>query len=179
METNRFILRLGLLLLAVAVHVTGQDKRNDEPIRDLNRQLAGTLRGLRGVEVVLETLPSEVEQAGLTSTTIRTDVELKLRLAGITVLSKEERLEQPGFPYLYISVNVVLSQHYPKLAYYALDCELHQYVTLTRDTSISTDASTWDKHLLGGTTTLQNIRDNLKDLVDKFINAYLSVNPKK
>ena len=49
-----------------------------------------SFKDLHGVGIVLEPLSPEVETAGLRTTDIQTDVELKLRLAGIPVLSKEE-----------------------------------------------------------------------------------------
>jgi hypothetical protein len=165
MEMNRFTRRLVVPLLAVTVNVMGQDARS--------------LRGLRGLQVVVEALSTDVEQAGLHKTDIQTDVELKLRLAGIKVLTDEENLKQLGFPILHLNPNVALTKTSPGLAYYSLDCELHQYVKLTRDESITTEAATWEDGNMGATTNLQHIRDSIKDLVDKFINDYLSVNPKK
>lgn len=55
-----------------------------------------TLKGLKGVYVVIEDLNEEVIKDGLTVDAIRTDVELKLRLAGIPVLLEEARLKEPG-----------------------------------------------------------------------------------
>ena len=48
-----------------------------------------TLRGLEGVEVLVENLSPEVERDGIDKTTIKTDVELKLRQTGIKVLTPE------------------------------------------------------------------------------------------
>jgi hypothetical protein len=166
---DRHNLRLGVLLLSVTVSVMGGDEKS--------------LRGLQGLEVSVEELSDEVERAGLHKTDIQTDIELKLRLAGINVLTKEESLRLPGYPFLYVNVSVQLNHGSAtsELASYALNCELHQYVTLARDLSISTDASTWDRGRVGlvGTNNLKKIRDDLRDLIDKFVNAYLSVNPKK
>jgi hypothetical protein len=55
-------------------------------------------------------------------------------------------------------------------------------VRLDRDPSIKIfAATTWDVAELGtvGRVNLRSIRERIKDLVDMFINAYLSVNPKK
>lgn len=167
MKMNKLVLRPAVLLLAVTVSVMGGDEKS--------------LRGLQGVNVIIESLSSEAEQAGLNRTAIQTDVELKLRLAGIKVLSEEESLKQRGYPYLYVNAIVGLGKNTPGLAFYAIRCALKQDVTLTRDDSISTIATTWDTGASGlvGASNLQNIRGGIKDLVDEFINAYLSVNPKK
>ena len=164
---TRRILRLGVLLLSVTASAIGGDEKS--------------LRGLQGVNVLIERLSSDAEQAGLNSTNIQTDVELKLRLAGIKVLSEEESIKQRGYPYLYVDAIVGVSKNPSGLAYYSVRCALKQAVTLTRDDSISTIATTWDTSIAGlvGTNKLQNIRDDIKDLVDEFINDYLSVNPKK
>jgi membrane-bound lytic murein transglycosylase D len=62
-----------------------------------------SLRGIQALRVVVEDLSSAVEQAGLHRTDIQTDVELKLRLAGIKVLPEDA---QPLSPYLYVNANV-------------------------------------------------------------------------
>jgi membrane-bound lytic murein transglycosylase D len=62
-----------------------------------------SLRGIHALRVVVEDLSSAVEQAGLHRTDIQTDVELKLRLAGIKVLPEDA---QPLSPYLYVNANV-------------------------------------------------------------------------
>src|SRR5262249_26285995 len=64
-----------------------------------------TLRGLRVVEVVVEDIPKDAEADGRTTQQIQTDVELRLRKAGIRVLSKTESLKTPGDPALYIGVS--------------------------------------------------------------------------
>jgi len=155
------ILQLVVLLLAVTVLGMGRD--------------AKSLRGIHGLKVVVEVVGTDIEQAGLHRTDIQTDVELQLRLAGIKVLPEDD---QSASPYLYINAHVILGQYNSGLHYAAVDCELHQYVILARDESISTDATTWDTGS-AGTSSLEHVRDHTKDLVDKFINDYLSVNPKK
>ena len=44
---------------------------------------------------------------GLTEDILRTDVELKLRLAGIKILSIEEQLKTLGMPWLYLNINTL------------------------------------------------------------------------
>ena len=48
-----------------------------------------TLKGINGVHVVVGVLNIDLEQVGLSKSQIRTDIELKLRLAGIKVFVKE------------------------------------------------------------------------------------------
>jgi hypothetical protein len=135
-----------------------------------------SLRGLTGVAVIIEDLKPEIEQNGLTLSAIRTDIELKLRQAGIPIIGL---VNIPGKPFLHISVDVLRSDRptWP----YAIRVELRQMVSLTRDPAISMHTATWDVGSYGtiAKQNLRNLRDSAKDLVDEFINAYLAVNPKK
>ena len=56
--------------------------------QDLHKE---SLRGVKGMKVLIEHLElgDRTSQIGLTESQIQTDVELKLRLAGITVLNNE------------------------------------------------------------------------------------------
>jgi hypothetical protein len=135
-----------------------------------------SLTGLRGVAVIIEDLTPEIERNGLTVSAIRTDVELKLRQAGIPIIGL---VNTPGNPFLHISVDVIRSDRptWP----YVITVALHQMVFLTRDPSISVHLATWDVSSYGTIPkqNLRNLRDSVKDLVDEFINIYLAVNPKK
>src|SRR5207249_4173290 len=65
-----------------------------------------TLRGVEGVDVLVEALKPEVERAGVTRQQLKIDVELQLRKAGIRVFTEEERLRTPGAALLSIEVHV-------------------------------------------------------------------------
>lgn len=137
------------------------------------------LRGLKGVGVVVDGLKPEVEQNGLTASAIQTDVELKLRQAGIPVLDSDES-GKAGSAILEISVSVLTSSD--GRSAYMITVGLDQDANLVRDPSIFTAlATTWQVGVLGsiGRPNVRSLRDVVKDLVDKFINAYFAVNPKK
>jgi hypothetical protein len=121
-------------------------------------------------------LGPEIERAGFTKDQIQTDAELKLRMAGIKVLSREERLKEPGMPFLYVNASVVLRSS-PSFVYH-IEIYLGQKVILVRDVKTVSVGYTWSTGSVGITPNPQYIRDKIKDLVDIFINAYLSVNPK-
>ncbi len=140
-----------------------------------------SLKGLKGVNVLVEVLNPDIEADGLSIDNIQTDVELKLRLAGIKVLTRQEMLKEPGSPYLYVNVN----SHKIESGTYSFNImvSLKQGVYLECDSSIRIfGVTTWNNATIGGVTRLQNvsnfIRDGIKDFVDEFINDYLSVNPK-
>lgn len=138
-----------------------------------------SLRGLSGVNVAIEYLQPEVERGGLTRQQLQTDVELRLRHAGIMVLTEEERLKVPGAPYLYVRVHVLLSASVSGLAAYSIRMELHQRAHLETDDSFAL-VSTWHTDSLGivGVANLHTVRGRVRDDADEFINAYLSVHPR-
>jgi hypothetical protein len=142
----------------------------------------GSLRGLKGIGVVVEALQPGTESDGLTQSQLRTDVELALRQAGIRVLSQEESLAEPGRPYLYINLNTMKSEVLNVFASYlfSLQLSLRQDATLTRAPDIKVSAITWQTAVLGSVKAadLQNLRKTLRDSLDQFINDYLAVNPK-
>lgn len=138
-----------------------------------------SLRGLSGVSVTVEALSPATEEAGLTKADVLTDVELKLRLAGIPVLNEKQWIEAPGAPYLYLAVTV--SNRSNGLWAFSISVELMQRVVLERRPESGLFASTWSTDYVGsvGSTNIRSVRENIKDQIDKFINAYLAVNPKK
>lgn len=145
---------------------------------DDNENSRSSLRGLKGVHVVVEHLPPEVEQNGLTASAIQTDVELKLRQAGVPVLE----LNQPPFDEVFLSILLQFIPAGDGLWPYTIKVEVFQAVTLKRDLSIVVDSAvTWSVGDFGSARKLglRNLRDNVKDRVDQFINAYLAANPKK
>src|SRR5262245_25468829 len=100
-----------------------------------------TLRGIEGVRVFVEDLGDDVEHAGLTRQQIRTDVELRLRKAGIRILTEAERVGMPGTPWLSVNVIVYLS-HDTRLAAFRIDVSLQQLAFLATDGSRAL-VSTW------------------------------------
>jgi len=140
-----------------------------------------SLKGLQGVYILVESIKPEIEKLGLTQSKIKTDVELRLRKAGIKVLSKQDSFEAPGMPYLYIIANVLPHPSLGTVAY-TVKVELCQEVILSRNNQDKGDASTWWTPgmlgLAGKNQFVRIIRDEVADQVDKFINDYLSLNPK-
>ncbi len=133
------------------------------------------LRGLKGVHVLVENIDSQAERLGLTRAQIQTDVELRLRKAGVRVLTEKERLETPGCPHLYVNINTPIGQG---LVVYSISVELFELVTLAR--GFVTDGAIWNIRFAGcvGTSNIRKVREGVGDCVDKFINDYLAANPK-
>ena len=137
-----------------------------------------SLRGIKGVYVQVGSLKPDIEKDGLRIENIQTDVELKLRLAGIKVLTGEERIKEPGTPFLYVNVSSIKSEL--GIYTFSINIQLRQLVFLARDLDTRIFACTWIKGIIGtiGANNVVDIRDYVKDNVDTFINDYLSVNPK-
>ena len=133
-----------------------------------------TLRGLKGFYVLIEKLHDDIKQAGLTESILKTDVELKLRKAGIRVLTEDDMYLTPGTPYLHVSVNAFKSRSFV----YCVKVSFRQDVILSRNRSVETSAVTWIQSFLGISSDLRPIREVVSDLVDQFMNDYLAVNPK-
>ena len=139
------------------------------------------LQGLQGVYVLVEPMRPEAEKYGLTRKDLQTDTELQLRQYGIKVLTEKERLSTPGGPCLYINVNVLIEEDLPLVAA-AIRIELQEYVLLLREPKrICFGASIWsrDKLVRVGLLKIKELKESVKDLVNEFINDYLSANPKE
>ncbi len=136
------------------------------------------LVGLQGVRVSAEFVEPEAERLGLTKAQIQTDVELRLRKAGVRIITEEEWLKKPG-GFLYVAVDTQFRED-PPIVVYSIRVEFKELVRPTRggDTLL---ASTWLRGGMGsvGKSKIAMIRGALGDQVDQFINDYLAANPKK
>lgn len=168
----------GLLVVALLIITTATGWGDD------SQATRGTLRGLPGVKVLVNNLPPDLERAGLSSSQLQTDAELRLRGAGIRLLMLDEWLGTPGQPLLSIraigfSPATTTGGHLGYIAFTRVS--LIQHVRLVRDPAIRTSpAETWssDGRLeIVDPWTVRLIRESVADQVDRFINAYLSVNP--
>lgn len=139
-----------------------------------------TLRGLSGVGVLVEQLSPEVEKEGLIKNQLQREVELKLRAAGIKVLTREEALTTPGEPYLYININVNTAKTESDIYPYSVDLLLMQKVSLLRDPQQTTYAVTWSTGGVGSIekSIVGQLRNSVEEMVSLFIKAYQAENPK-
>jgi hypothetical protein len=136
-----------------------------------------TLRGIREIFVLIEPLKPEIDRDGVLTDQLQTETEYKLRLAGIKVCSLQQRTPLTSYIYIYVNTNIVkVKDKY--ICAYSAHLELIQPIALLRDPSISTNAATWLYGMAGAISELKDLRTATNDLVDRFINAYLSVNPK-
>jgi len=139
-----------------------------------------SLRGLTGVRVAVEDLRTEIKKdLPFDEDQIRVDVELELTMAGIKVLSEEERIKTPGNPHLYVNLTIKRLLNMP-IFYFDIEIDLRQGVYLDRNPNINLIGTTWETGVTGviGNDKVSEIRNVIKDKLDIFIDDYLSVNPK-
>ena len=134
------------------------------------------LRGLKEVLVHVEDLDFRVERVGLTTDHLRTDAELKLKMAGIKVQSEKESMEKVGIPQLHIIVKVLGTSSGNYAAHIRL--ELREAVDLVRHPGVEVFTSTWTTGRFGVTQSLSDVRKQEQALLDKFITEYIAANPK-
>lgn len=137
-----------------------------------------SLRGLEGVYVSVERLNPEIVNDGLTEDLLQEDAELKLKMAGIRVLSKKQWHAVEGSPFLYVNVNA-LKLGETKEYIYSIQIAFRQNVYAMREATPVLGATTWSVgNIVGITHTLDKIRASVKGQMDEFVTAYLSVNTK-
>lgn len=142
--------------------------------------------GLKAVAVFVENIDPEALKDGLSKEQIKTEVESRLREAGIKVVPIDKSLIIPTSPYLYIIVNTV--KFSSGLEYvYGTSVQLKQVVGIDRGKGVIPRtallwATTWEKSDGVGITSVEdlvgNVREHINDKVDAFINDYLAENPK-
>jgi hypothetical protein len=145
--------------------------------RDQQRE---SLRGLPGVEVVVDDIKTDAQVDGLSQESIRAAVELILRSKGIRVLAQSERSEMPFKPSLYVSIGTdkQTSGHYS----FSVRVELYQSVALVHRSQHIMPAPTWFTPGKLRTVAQQNVRlwiiNSIEPLVKEFANDFLAVNPR-
>ncbi len=147
---------------------------------------ADSLEGLKGVEVIVEELKSELEDFNLTATQIQKEVEAKLQNAGIQILSKEdnEKIQPLRKPYLYIKVNSYKLPRRRSSFAFSIDIALNQQVKFRGNPELKKTifySPTWYKNEVGGVTgkDIGEIIEAVKMLTEKFIDAYQTANSKR
>jgi len=131
----------------------------------------------------IESLPPEAKELGITKELLKTEAELKLRLAGIKVYSKKESLKgSTASQDLYVNINIIRLSLGGIIIYpFRIGISIDDDVYIERN-SMRTTAEIWEYGTLGAITkknALKHIRESMKRLLDVFLNDYLAVNPKK
>jgi len=167
------ILALGLFLISRSFFIDAAENRIP-------------FHGLKAVAVFVENIDQEAIKDGLSKEQIKTDVELRLREAGIKVVPIEKSLSLSTPSYLYVIVNTV--KFVSGLEYvYGTSVQLKQVVVIERKKPVKPPkaylwATTWEKSDGVGITSVEglveNVREHINNKVDAFISDYLAKNPK-
>jgi hypothetical protein len=178
----RFSCRTLLIAIAAATAAMGQGPHSS------GRE---SLRGLCELCVVVEELGPDIKSTGVDSVAIQTDVEVKLRLASMNVVTCEKAMKSPGGPHLVANVTSVLQKGVYAVAVelgfeqsvLVEHLELRQTALVERDPNVSRIVvTTWDvgSVLISPREDVSGrVRDSIRDKVDQFINDYLAANPRK
>jgi hypothetical protein len=133
------------------------------------------LRGISSVWVLIESLGPEEADIGLAGDAVRTDVELRLRSAGLRVISPEDakKISVKDNTFLYVNVTVTSGG----LAATVL-AQFGQAAYLLRNCLPIGTAFTWTDVSTLLRPSLDSVHSEIKDLVDKFLNEWLKQNPR-
>lgn len=163
-----------LLPIICMLIITGINKAAafDEPANRL------ILKGLKDFIVAVQ-CSDDTKKYGLSEYEIQSDIELKLRMAGIKVVRKQE-INDPDTAGLVAIVDVYDRPENNHVLAFNIHLGVAQHVSLLRNNSIQVMTDTWALGRLGtvGSDNIRMLRDNVKDLADQFINAYLAANSK-
>ena len=155
-----------------------------------------TLCSVTPLYVVIEGITPELEKNGLSEKRLKKDVEIQLKKSGIEVITTVKKRGSAGSSPagLYVRINALKSSMLKSsfnIDYYAISISIEliqRCVPLTEkhiDSSYisahSALACTWSTSniYLAGEERLIDIRDCVQELVNHFIKAYVSVNPKR
>ena len=139
-----------------------------------------TLRGLKEISVLVEYLPDDVERAGLNREHLQRDIEVRLRQAGLHVLTISEVANSPGAPYLYVAVYPITGPSLNSNAY-EVALTLKQLVQLSRNPTTELFATTWEGSAPPSSLSaprVPDIRARILDAVGRFLIDYQAVNLK-
>ena len=142
-----------------------------------------TLAGIQAVYVVIEDLQANVQRyapkVSLTKEQLRKDVESRLQKAGIRLFNQDEWLKTKGRPTLYVNIN---THEFEKYSYaYDIRVELQQVVQMEGNPAVRILTDTWSISQTGvfNVGSAQTLRSQLGVLMDRFVEAYSTVNQKK
>ena len=121
------------------------------------------------MNVVIEDLDDE-RPSDLTRDDLKTETELKLRQSGIAVENN------PFLPYVYVQVGTLKLSN--GLYAYTVNVKFKQLAKLYRDPNVIIFTTTWSVNFFGTSTNGTHLYEVVSHSMDKFLNAYLSVNPR-
>jgi hypothetical protein len=134
-----------------------------------------TLRGLPGVEVLVESLPPEMERVGLTTAGLRTEIEQRLKAGGVVVYANQKENPSPAKPYLYIHLNPL--ELPGQLQAVAVQVHVRQTLQSLVSDSRIVNAMTWDVHTVVAMrpSEVSVLKETVVEMVDRFVADWRAV----
>ena len=139
-----------------------------------------TLAGLPALHLHLDLRGDDLAKFGLDETALRPTIEAKLTAAGIRLVDVDQSAHEPGVPWLFFETQVLKSTDAKEYSW-AMQVQLQQRACLDRNKSICESVATWDTRRLGsvGRRRVKTLNDDVNDLVNQFVAAWLGANPAK
>jgi hypothetical protein len=191
METRRRVVRYATACLMFSL-ISGSIGEADDRARD-----RASLRGLMTIIVKVHTFEqewtSELAKAGMTEAVVQSTIERQLEKSGIKVIPEEASRQPETEGVLNVRVKFLNSKP-PRKTFttstedqieridlkaklvYAIRLNLRQPVSMARRPEVKVNAITWQTESVGF-RRLALIREDFTNVVNVFIEAYLSENP--
>jgi hypothetical protein len=137
-----------------------------------------TLRGLPGVEVIVEQLQPELEAAGLTTASVRAAVVQLLTAARIPVYATQAANASDAKPYIYVHLNATGVRGATGYAV-AVQVQVRQTLQSLVTGYRIVDAVTWDAHTVVHATgaALPAVTAAVRQFADQFVADWAAVHP--
>ncbi len=141
-----------------------------------------TMRGIKGINVSIDTRISERVNVSFNKEMIKTYVESLLKNEGIPLLSEEAFFATHGSARLRLNVQIAEHTKENNICAYNIEIELRQNVLLERNRKISFSSPTWEEQVTGivfRDHVGETVKDSAKSLMGRFLDAYSTANPKQ
>ena len=136
-----------------------------------------SMRGLRSLRVIIESLPPEAKSDGLDPFLLREEIESRLLFAGIEIITLGHA-DAADSACLYVNVNLIKTR--VGLYAYSSRVALKQLVSLSRHPLLELYGTTWETSDVGtvGIYRLGEIIGRIGWQIDEFVTHFLEVNPR-
>ena len=169
---------LGIGVLLISVNISSLSFAVD------GQSLGPILGGLKSLYLQVEPVDPETEQKGIAAARLRRDTERQLKKAGIKLLSEGDfnkyRLSG-SYPFARVDVSVTIDEVAvadSTLNVNFIVLKVHQQALLGRKPAIRFYAITWQRQDISYSNDVAQVHQTLRGIVDEFIAAYVSANPK-
>ena len=134
-----------------------------------------TLRGLTGIEILVEDVPSEFPERELATAALRSSVEQRLRAGGITVYGSHAANPSAAKAYLYVQLTALPVSDSVRAV--SIQVHLRQTVRSSVTDSNIVNAMTWDVHTIAAVKTGEGalLRDLVVEMVGQFVDDWRAV----